>query len=163
MEIRDARPEDCPALTRLARAAKASWGYPAPWLEEWAPQLEIRPEYLEHHIVLVADLVGRPVGFASLETSGNTTGEVGHLWVDPHHQGQGHGAALMNALVERAVDTGLERLQIVSDPNAVGFYAGFGAVQVGEEDAPVQGTPRTLPVLSVSLERPTGSGSVDQV
>jgi hypothetical protein len=32
--IRAAEPEEAPALTRLAHAAKAHWGYPPAWLAQ---------------------------------------------------------------------------------------------------------------------------------
>ena len=49
-------------LTRLARLAKASWGYPEAWLREWEPELEISADYIRLNDVFVAESEGRLLG-----------------------------------------------------------------------------------------------------
>ena len=76
------------------------------------------------------------VGFAI----GNaTTGNIWALFVDPQHEGQGHGRRLHDTMVEWLFAQGLERLWLSTDPGtrAQRFYeaAGWrftGAVEWGE-------------------------------
>lgn len=148
--IRSAEPTDSSALTRVAREAKASWGYPADWLREWEETLSFPPDYILRHTVLMAELEGRVVGVGALEETPNGL-EVGHLWVLPEAQGHGVGRALLERMVELARERGARSLRIESDPNARAFYERFGAVLVGESAAPVGGTARMLPVLELPI------------
>lgn len=50
-----------------------------------------------------------------------------------------------------AADHGWASMRVVSDPHAQRFYERMGAVQIGEVDAPVGGTDRVLPVLSLPV------------
>ena len=145
--IRSARPDESAALTELARAAKASHGYPPEWLRQWEPELQLTPDYLGAHRVFVAErrhvvtgvvaLEERPVGW-SLE----------HLWVDPAMQNQGVGRALvLHALATaRALKPG--PVTLTADPGAAAFYERLGARRVGEQPAPMPGEPgRALPLF----------------
>ena len=149
LNVRVARVGECEALTRLARAAKASWGYPAQWLEEWAPALSFTPEYVRRHHVLVAEAGGTVIGVVSIEADSEP--EIGHLWVAPDHHGRGIGRALVHRAVRHARERGWSALRVESDPNALGFYEGLGAVRVGEVESPVGGVERRLPLLRLPV------------
>jgi ribosomal protein S18 acetylase RimI-like enzyme len=145
--IAPATPEAADALTELARAAKASWGYAKTDLAAWAPQLTITREYIRAHRVYRADADGRLVGTCALEDRGDHW-RLEHVWVAPTAQRRGVGRALVeHALaVVRATRPGVVRLD--ADPHAVGFYRRLGAREVGALAAPIAGEPtRTLPVL----------------
>ena len=47
INIHKARNSEAEELTQLARRAKASWGYPEPWLREWEPQLKLSSDYID--------------------------------------------------------------------------------------------------------------------
>ena len=73
--------------------------------------------------VIEAD--GRVVGFAI----GNAdTGNIWALFVDPEHEGRGHGRALHNAMVEWLFSRGLRHLWLGTDPDtrAERFYRAAG-------------------------------------
>jgi len=148
MHVRRARSEDTEVLTHIARAAKASWGYPEAWLEEWAPILTITADYLRDNHVLVAEDEGGPLGFAALE-HGPGGPELGHLWVHPDRQGRGTGRALLRRLLLEARRRGWDSVRVESDPHALAFYARMGGILVGDVPAPVAGTERRLPVLQL--------------
>ena len=54
------------------------------------------------------------------------------LFVEPRHIRGGVGRALLAHAVAEARQRGAERLTILADPNAVGFYERNGAVRIGE-------------------------------
>lgn len=67
------------------------------------------------------------------------------------HTGAGLGALLFRHACEEAARLGARTLEIVSDPNAAGFYRKMGAVRRGE--APSVPAGRVLPVLVLDLTR----------
>lgn len=153
MEIRRGRPSDADALTALAVAAKSSWGYPAAWMREWAPQLRFTPALFERCLVLVAQAGGSPRGVIAVSWGiASRSGEIEHLWVDPEVHGTGLGRALVGEAVSHAQAAGVTSLRIESDPGARAFYERLGALYEGETPAPVRGVARTLPVLRLHLE-----------
>ena len=147
--IRKARNSEAEELTKLARRAKASWGYPEACLREWEPQLKFSSDYIDRCSVLVARNGNTLVGVIALEDSDEP--EISHLWVAPESQGLGVGRQLVKQALEVAKSRGWRSLRIVSDPNAERFYEGLGAAQVGDVAAPVGGTDRVLPVLRLSV------------
>lgn len=151
--IRPAVPADAPALTAIARTAKAHWGYPAAWLAAWEPALTITADFVVRNFVWVAEQDGTPVGFLGLIDQG-THWDLDHLWILPEHQGRGVGRRLfdlgMAAVRERRPGT----VRIEAEPQALGFYQRCGARQVGAVNAPVLGTPRELPLLEIAVNLP---------
>jgi GNAT superfamily N-acetyltransferase len=150
LELRRAAATDSAALTQLARAAKASWDYPAEWLAAWEPELELTADYIRDHNVMVAEIAGAAVGVIGTGV-GPHGPEIGHLWVAPDTQGAGVGRTLLEHAIAFARQQGWSALRIESDPFARPFYEHFGARYVGDLAAPVCGTPRTLPILSLPV------------
>jgi GNAT superfamily N-acetyltransferase len=150
VRIRRARVADAEALTDIARAAKASWGYPDAWLTAWESVLTLTADYLRTNQVLVAEEGGERVGFASLE-DGPSGPEIGHLWVAPARQGHGVGRALVRRVLLEARRRGWDSVRVESDPNARPFYERLGGIWIGEVAAPVAGTERRLPVLQLPV------------
>lgn len=145
IEIRRAVPSDSQRATQLARAAKAQWGYPAEWLAAWDADLRITGEDIERHATFLASVDGEAVGVCQLQ-EGDEHAVLEHVWVDPAHQGQGVG----RALVEHAREAARGVIAIVADPHAEDFYVRLGARRVGEVAAPMPGAPdRTLPLMEL--------------
>lgn len=65
------------------------------------------------------------VGFYSLRDRGDHV-ELVQMFLDTSYIGQGVGRQLWQHAVERAADMG-DRMKIISDPGAVGFYERMGA------------------------------------
>ena len=155
--VRRARGVEADALTHLALAAKAHWGYPAAWMDEWRDALTFTPAYVEAHPVYVAEGAdGAPAGCYALGRDGDRT-TLEHLWVSPAAMGQGVGRALLIHAAETARAGAADRFWIESDPHAEGFYLRAGAVRVGDVPADIDGTPRLLPLLVLGLGTETAS------
>jgi ribosomal protein S18 acetylase RimI-like enzyme len=152
MRVRPARRDESPLLTEVAREAKASWGYPVSWLDQWAAELTFTPEYIQRHTVLVAE-EEEVLGFVALEYGADAV-ELAHLWVRPAHHGRGVGKALLRAASEHAAGRGAEVLEVVSDPHAAPFYERMGGRRIGWVDAGFEDVDRRLPVLHISVHGP---------
>ena len=147
--IRRALPSEAAELTQLAWGAKASWGYPAEWLEAWREELTIPPEYVLQNQVFVADTGAGLAGVAALER-GRGEAVLEHVWVAAMHHHEGIGEALVRHALAIASEAGYRTVRVVSDPHAVGFYLRLGWRLTRNIPAPMPDMPeRALPVLEV--------------
>jgi len=146
--LRAARADDAEALTRLARDAKAHWGYPAELLELWRDELTVTPETIAARTVLVAERDGVPVGMTALAGKGQEL-ELTDLWVAPGAMGAGIGRRLFERSLAVARARGALRVVLDSDPHAEEFYAHLGARRIGT--VPSQPSGRELPRMLVAL------------
>lgn len=150
--LRRARPEEADALTALALASKAHWGYDAAFLARCRPALTLRPDAMPGLRAHVAELSGRLAGFFTV-TGAPPEGALEHLYVAPAAIGQGVGRALLRRALELAREEGFRSLAIHADPHAEAFYLGQGAVRRGE--VPSEAIPgRLLPLLSIDCDPP---------
>ena len=145
--LRAARPDEAGALSRLAFASKAHWGYDAAFMEACREELTVRQEHIAERNLLVAEGPGgATLGFGGLNTREDGEPEIWHLFVAPEAMGKGAGRALTEALIERARAAGAPRLWVESDPNAESFYQARGFRRVGETPSgSIAG--RSLPML----------------
>jgi ribosomal protein S18 acetylase RimI-like enzyme len=148
--IRPVHPEDADVLTQIAFAAKRHWGYPERWIEIWAPQLTFNSEYFESNESWVAVEEGEPIAFYTM-LEANAIASIENLWVKPESMGMGIGKQLFLHAVEIARGRGYKILQLEADPNAMGFYERMGMHKVGDRHSEVDGQPRVLPIMEMSL------------
>lgn len=150
LHIRRTSPKEADALSRIALAAKAYWGYPENWMEIWKPQLTFSPEYFAENESWVAEMDGNPIAFYTLWDKDGIAW-IENLWVLPEYIGRGVGMQLFDHAVELARRSGHKILQLEADPNAVGFYEKMGMRKIGERRSEVDGQPRTLPIMEMIL------------
>ena len=149
--FRRARPEEAPALSAIALAAKQSWGYPDEWLEAWRADLTLSPDYVRERPVWIAEVTGVTAGFLGLDRRAGVW-HLEHLWLLPAFIGQGLGRGLFAAAVRLAGAEGATELQIRSDPHAESFYLKMGAVRTGLEVYQLLGKiPREVPHLTYTI------------
>ncbi|MFD6971878.1 GNAT family N-acetyltransferase [Streptomyces sp. NPDC059949] len=128
-KVRAARAAEAEALTGLVMRSKAHWGYDAGFLSACAEELRIRADDVTARRIVVAENgQGDVLGLASLEGTGGPLAFLGLLFVEPSAIGQGVGRLLYRDVLRRAVELGVRRLVIDSDPHAAGFYRAMGAV-----------------------------------
>lgn len=156
IRYRAATPEDAAELSAVALAAKKHWGYPPAWIALWRNDLTVNVARIERDYLLVAETTSQIAGFIGVSRDGSSA-EIEHLWVRPEFMGQGIGRALIGQALRWCEEAGVDRLQVVSDPNARGFYEALGARLTGEE-ASIP-APRMLPVLQFAVGNPaSGKG-----
>jgi ribosomal protein S18 acetylase RimI-like enzyme len=152
ISIRRIDPREANALTHIALAAKAYWGYPERWMEIWKPQLTFVPEYFDRNENWAAIIDETLIGFYTVEDR-NGIAWLENLWVLPEYIGKGVGKALFLHAADLSRLRGNLHLQLEADPNAVGFYEKMGMYKVGERHSEVDGQPRVLPIMEIRLEK----------
>jgi GNAT superfamily N-acetyltransferase len=150
ISIRRAKPEEAETLSQIAIAAKSHWGYPEHWMQGWIPQLTFGPAYFVEHESWTLVLDGEPIAFYTLQDREGTAW-IENLWVLPAHIGKGLGKALFEHAAELARQRGYSILQLESDPNAVGFYEKIGMRKIGQRQYELDGQPRILPLMEITL------------
>jgi N-acetylglutamate synthase-like GNAT family acetyltransferase len=150
-QIRRARQEESAMLTELTVRSKAHWGYDDSFMERARPDLEFKAsKFLPDFHVYILEAEGEPLGYCSLISVDSNTVELHDLFIEPRHIGKGYGKELWNYAVNLARTMGVSRLVLTADPNAEPFYAGQGAVRIGEKPSPVD-SDRRLPVMEYIL------------
>jgi GNAT superfamily N-acetyltransferase len=142
-----AEPRDAEALSRVTMASKAHWGYPTDWLEKWAGDLQLTPNYIEEHLVYKAVIAELKAGYYSLIPWDNLAW-LDNLFIHPNFMGRGVGRALFEHSLTQCRVLGKTRMQWESDPNASDFYDHMGAHRIGEKAADYG---RTLPIYSIEV------------
>ncbi|MEF8814101.1 MAG: GNAT family N-acetyltransferase [Halovenus sp.] len=150
MEIREATPQDRPAIRDVARRSLQSSYSLEPKaivgaIEEWYDENRLRDMLSdEEKLLLVAEADGQVVAFSDSIISGDSTGEILWLHVDPDYRGEDYGEQLFEATREELADRGATTLQgrVLAD-NAGGnaFYEERGLSKIGEEEVEIDGTP----------------------
>ncbi|MDQ2920962.1 MAG: GNAT family N-acetyltransferase [Acidobacteriota bacterium] len=155
VKIRRASPADATRLTEIAHDAKGYWGYPEHWIKHWQDDLTISPDFVATNQVFVAEKDDQILGFYALIIRQDKA-ELDHMWVAPEHIGSGVGKELFIHAMQNAARRNVSEIEILSDPNAAGFYRKMGAFHAGEvasETPDDEGcNPRMLPRLKVDLK-----------
>ena len=148
--LRAARPEEAGALSRIAFASKAHWGYDADFMAACRDELTVSEAHIGERNILVAECDGVLLGFGGLCAREDGEPEIWHLFVAPEAMGHGVGRLLTEALIDHARASGAPRLWVESDPNAESFYQACGFHRVGETPSgSIAG--RSLPLLVMEL------------
>jgi GNAT superfamily N-acetyltransferase len=131
--LRRARPGETSALSDLAMAAKAHWGYDDDFMAACRAELTVGPGDLEPHrlTVAVAAADEQLAGFYGLSGVSDDDAELSALFVAPAFMGQGVGRRLFDDAVRVAAQLGFGQFRIESDPFAAAFYEQMGAVRMG--------------------------------
>lgn len=140
--LRDGRREDDPFIQELFRRAaiqggSASYSEEAlrVWSQGFAP--DRWPTLLASEEVVVAELQGRVVGFATLKANECL---INLVYTHPDCFRQGIGRLMINELEKRAARALLTRLKLTSSLNAVQFYEACGYRKVSDETVFVRGS-----------------------
>lgn len=141
VSLREARPEDAPAIARLLAGGSLRGSEDASNPAVYAEALrDIRSG--TNSVVLVAEVDGRVVGtcqliwFRHLQERGGLCAEIESMHVEAGCRGKGVGGILLDAAVARARDLGCYRIQLTSNrsrKDAHRFYErhGFEPSHVG--------------------------------
>jgi ribosomal protein S18 acetylase RimI-like enzyme len=147
--IRLADPTDAAALSELALASKAAWGYDVAFMAACRAELTVRLQSIRRDPTFLVEEGGRILGFYQLRVHG-ATADVFLIFVAPEALRSGLGRRLWAHLEGTARAAGAMRLEVDSDPHAEGLYRAMGMRCLG--DAPSGSIPeRMLPHLVKAL------------
>jgi GNAT superfamily N-acetyltransferase len=149
--IRDARPDEASALEALQRRSSDVW-------EEYRAQLAASPDAIEPPLRAIADgrvrvavdACGPLLGFSVVLPVRGGRCELDDLFVEPDSMGLGVGRLLVDDLVTRAAVTGATHVDVIANPNAVGFYERFGFEHTGRAPTRFGDAPRMSLALILS-------------
>ena len=101
------------------------------------------------HVFVAEAVEGKPLGFYHLCIR-SSVGEIDAFFVDPDAMLGGIGSRLWQHMEGELRARRVTKLDVESDPNAVGFYQAMGMTLAGE--VPSQSIPgRSLPLLKKDL------------
>ncbi|SHO49783.1 GNAT family N-acetyltransferase [Desulfopila aestuarii] len=154
--IRRANPAEHELLTIISFRSKSYWSYPDNYFQVWQKELTITADYIEQNEVFVCEMKQTAIAYYSLVQlaqdllySGARL-EAGlwldHMFVLPEFIGQGVGRLLFRHCKNRLSERGVISLNILADPNALGFYQKMGCEKHGLFPSSIPG--RTTPRLT---------------
>jgi GNAT superfamily N-acetyltransferase len=145
--IRSGSAEEGPRLKEIAVASKGHWGYEPQRVREWADRGDFDRATLEQLALFVAEAGRHAIGWASVESRGETAW-LADLWVEPAWIGKGVGTALFRRAADHARERGARVLEWEAEPNALGFYEKMGARRLRDSTSEWG---RMLSVMGVGL------------
>ena len=153
--IRAADPAEHQLLTVISFRSKSYWAYPEEYFQIWNDELTITPSYIQQNEVFVCELEEKVVGYYALVeltealVFSGVELEAGlwldHMFIRPESIGTGLGQTLFLHCRSRLSKREATRLNILADPNALGFYLKMGCVYCGDYPSSIPG--RTTPRL----------------
>jgi len=147
--IRAARPDEASALAALQRRSSDVW-------EEYRAQLAANPDAIEppHRAIadgrarVAVDAFGRRLGFSVVLPISGGRCELDDLFVEPDSMGLGVGRLLVDDVVTRAAAASASHVDVIANPNAVGFYERLGFEITGQASTRFGAAPRMSLQLS---------------
>ena len=140
--IRDGRPDEALALESLQRRSSDVW-------EEYrvaaANPDAIEPPHqaiAEGRVRVAADGSGRLLGFSVVLPVEDGRCELDDLFVEPDRMRLGVGRMLVRDLATRAAAAGASRVDVIANPNALGFYERLGFKVTGQVSTRFGSAPR---------------------
>jgi GNAT superfamily N-acetyltransferase len=141
--IRDARPHEAFALEALQRRSSAVW-------EQYRAQLAANPDAIEPphgaiaegRVRVATDPSGRPLGFSVVLPFSARRWELDDLFVEPDSMRSGVGRLLVADVAARATAAGATHIDVIANPNALGFYEKVGFQISGQASTRFGNAPR---------------------
>ncbi|MGD2079340.1 MAG: GNAT family N-acetyltransferase [Chloroflexota bacterium] len=131
LHFRRARPEEAPLLAEMTMQGLYHWGYEEKFpglMEEFRQENLPTASYIEQSPVYCLVEGGRLTGYYGLVVNEEDQFvDLRYFFLDTAVIGRGYGRRLWLDVLARARELGFDRLRIVSDPAAVGFYQAMGA------------------------------------
>lgn len=146
IRLTKASDEDAFVLSTIAYEAKAFWDYPQAWLDLWKKDLTLQADFINQHLTFLIRNEKEILGFCLIISEKNFF-DIEHCWISPKHIGQGLGKTLLTrVLALKAFQN--QKFQVLSDPNALGFYQKFGFKVIQQIESLPKG--RLLPLMQMT-------------
>jgi GNAT superfamily N-acetyltransferase len=135
VRCRPARPEDRLLLEDIQRRASLDWpsGYRR-FLLAHPEAVSLPAEQITDGRVVVAEEGAFVVGFVVVLPGEDGRAELDGLFVDPGWWRRGIGRALIGEAERLAIGSGAGAIDVIANPQALGFYEACGFVTTGSMD-----------------------------
>lgn len=138
LEYIAAVPEDSELLSKTAVDSKKIWGYPDELIQLWKTDLEVTPNYILKNTVVKVFDGEKFIGFFALKTEEENT-ELDHLWLTPGNTRQNYGRMMFEYIRLYLSSIEVEKMTLLAEPNAKGFYDKMGGEVIGEFESKLSG------------------------
>jgi ribosomal protein S18 acetylase RimI-like enzyme len=143
ISIRNARPEEAHALELIQRRASDVW-------DEYRAELAAHPDAIasphraiaEGRVRVAVDASGQRLGFSVVLPVAEGRCELDDLFVEPEWMRLGVGRLLVHDLAARAASAGATSVDVIANPNALGFYTRLGFQITGQATTRFGDAPR---------------------
>jgi len=135
VQVRIARPDDRLNLIELQRRASLASedDQIRQKLQDNPDLIDLDEQMLANNEVVVAEIGGRIVGFATIIAHEGNDAELEGLFVEPTEWRKGIGAALVHAIEREASAWGASRIHVLANQNALAFYEAAGFSKIGDK------------------------------
>ena len=149
LTIRKAKTDEASVLTDIAIKSEAYWGYDPDFMDSFRSIYSVTEKFIDENPTYVAEEDGNILGFYGVSGGGDGV-ELEYLYVSPEYIGNEIGKLLWDHMDKYCRESNVDRIILVTSPQAVGFYTKQGAVQVGEVESLVR-KGRMVPKLVYSI------------
>ncbi len=146
VRLTKASEEDAFLLSSIALKAKSFWNYPEEWIALWKDDLIITSDFINQHICFLLNIDDKTEGFCII-INHDTYFEIEHCWINPDCIGKGYGKRMLTEVLSKPEFKGY-KFQVLSDPNALGFYQKFGFETIKQVAGKPEG--RFLPLMEMT-------------
>jgi hypothetical protein len=142
--IRRAKENEAEYLTKLTMDSQEDMEHPDTWMDLWEEELTVDKDYIKNNQVYIAEYEGVAVAYYSIC---DDAGEyyLDSLYMKATESVEGLGKLLFDHMSVVMKDNGIQKITIISDPQAVSFYLFMGAKLTSEIPSELEG--QMLPVL----------------
>ena len=146
----DAEKEDSKLLSSTAFNSKKNWGYSIDLMNLWKEDLEITEEYIRKNKTVKAFDEKIFLGFFAIKKIDNQNAELDHLWLKPENIKKNYGREIFSHILEYLSSNGIEKMTLIAEPNAIGFYQKMNGIPVGKFQSKVSG--RVLDIYEFEIK-----------
>jgi GNAT superfamily N-acetyltransferase len=151
LNIRKAEICEASILTDISIRSEAYWGYDSTFMENFKCSYKVTEEIIKNNPTFVIEEGENIIGFYSLLMDYEET-SLEYLYIDPDNIGKGYGRLLWNHMIDICKKQGIDKITLVTSPQAKEFYTKMGAIQTGEVDSLVI-SGRKIPRLGYTLKK----------
>lgn len=150
INIRRAKVGDANILTNIAINSEAYWGYDEDYMESFKDTYRVSENYISNYPTFLIEDDKEVVGFYGILMNEGET-ELEYFFIDPRYIRKGYGKLLWQHVIETARSLNIKAFEIITSPEAIGFYTKLGALKIGEVESLVK-VGRKIPRLIYKMD-----------
>ena len=147
MIIRKALPNEAETLTQISVRSESYWQNDEAYMRQFEVLYKVTADFIRENPVFVLEDCDELLGFYAIVPKESS---LEYLFIEPKYIGKGYGKQLWRHAVKTGKALKMKRFQIVTSPQAKGFYEKLGAKFTGETESLVR-KGRIIPQFVYSL------------